>query len=57
MTAPAPVGTIHVVDPSPLNWLYITWNTMEEPIRMDEDGAPSSRSPSPPTGPTSARWS
>ena len=35
---PAPVGTINVVDPSPLNWLFITWNTMEEPIRIDEDG-------------------
>ena len=40
MTAPhpAPIGTINVVDPSPLNWLFITWNTMEEPIRIDEDG-------------------
>ena len=26
-----PVGTINVVDPHPLNWLYITWNTMEGP--------------------------
>ncbi len=34
----APVGTIHVVDPSPLNWLFITWNTMEEPIRVDQEG-------------------
>jgi len=33
-----PVGTVHIVDPSPLNWLFITWNTMEEPIRIDEDG-------------------
>lgn len=33
-----PVGTIHVVDPSPLNWLFITWNTMEEPIRVDQEG-------------------
>jgi ABC-type transport system substrate-binding protein len=32
------VGTINIVDPSPLNWLFITWNTMEEPIRIDEDG-------------------
>jgi hypothetical protein len=31
-----PVGTIHVVDPNPLNWLFITWNTMEEPVRTDE---------------------
>ena len=38
MTAPAPVGTINIVDPSPLNWLFITWNTMEEPVRTDEDG-------------------
>ena len=22
----APVGTVHVVDPSPLNWLWITYN-------------------------------
>ena len=34
----APVGTIKVFDPSPLNWLFITWNTMEEPIRVDQDG-------------------
>ena len=33
-----PVGTIHVVDPNPLNWLFITWNTMEEPVRTDERG-------------------
>src|SRR5437588_8979358 len=33
-----PVGTIYVYDPSPLNWLFITWNTMEEPIRVDQDG-------------------
>ena len=26
------------MDPSPLNWLFITWNTMEEPIRVDEAG-------------------
>jgi ABC-type transport system substrate-binding protein len=39
MTAPPePVGTVHVIDPSPLNWLFITWNTMEEPIRIDEGG-------------------
>jgi ABC-type transport system substrate-binding protein len=35
---PVPVGTINIVDPSPLNWLFITWNTMEEPIRIDEEG-------------------
>jgi ABC-type transport system substrate-binding protein len=33
-----PQGTINVVDPHPLNWLYITWNTMEEPVRTDEGG-------------------
>ena len=26
-----PVGTVYVFDPSPLNWLFITWITMEEP--------------------------
>ena len=36
--ARTPVGTVHVVDPHPLNWLYITWNTMEEPVRTDERG-------------------
>ena len=35
----APVGTLHVVDPDPLNWLFITWNTMEEPVRTDETGS------------------
>lgn len=34
----APAGTLHVVDPHPLNWLFITWNTMEEPVRTDERG-------------------
>ena len=38
MTAPTPGGTINIVDPSPLNWLFITWNTMEEPVRTDEEG-------------------
>ena len=38
MSAPAPTGTVSIVDPNPLNWLFITWNTMEEPIRIDEDG-------------------
>ena len=33
-----PVGSVNVVDPHPLNWLYITWNTMEEPVRTDERG-------------------
>jgi ABC-type transport system substrate-binding protein len=38
MAGTEPVGMIHVVDPHPLNWLYITWNTMEEPVRTDEKG-------------------
>lgn len=33
-----PVGTLHVVDPSPLNWLYVTYNTVEELVRVDADG-------------------
>ncbi len=33
-----PTGTVNVVDPSPLNWLYITYNTVEELIRIDIDG-------------------
>ncbi len=32
------MGTLNVVDPNPLNWLFITWNTMEEPVRTDERG-------------------
>src|SRR4051812_43721392 len=32
------VGTVHVFDPHPLNWLFITWNTMEEPVRTDHEG-------------------
>lgn len=31
-------GTLHVVDHSPLNWLYITYNTVEELVRTDENG-------------------
>ena len=37
-TSPAIAGTLRVVDPHPLNWLFITWNTMEEPVRTDERG-------------------
>jgi hypothetical protein len=37
-TERAPAGTVQVVDPHPLNWLFITWNTMEEPVRTDERG-------------------
>jgi ABC-type transport system substrate-binding protein len=33
-----PVGTVHVVDPSPLNWLYVLFNTMEEAVRADHEG-------------------
>lgn len=33
-----PRGTIRVVDRSPLNWLYITYNTVEELVRTDETG-------------------
>jgi ABC-type transport system substrate-binding protein len=33
-----PVGEIRVFDPHPLNWLFITWNTMEEPVRTDHEG-------------------
>ena len=35
---PEPVGTVHVVDPSPLNWLYITYNTVEELVRVNPAG-------------------
>jgi len=45
-----PVGTIYIFDPSPLNWLFITWNTMEEPIRVDQDGR------TVPALSTDARW-
>ena len=34
----APVGTVSVVDPSPLNWLWITYNTVEELVRVAPDG-------------------
>ena len=33
-----PKGAVHVVDRSPLNWLYITYNTVEELVRTDEKG-------------------
>ena len=29
---------VTVVDPSPVNWLWITWNTMEETVRVDKNG-------------------
>ena len=34
----APVGTIHVIDPSPLNWLYVLYNAVEELVRVSPDG-------------------
>ena len=36
--AMAATPVIHIVDPSPVNWLSITWNTMEELVRVDKDG-------------------
>jgi ABC-type transport system substrate-binding protein len=33
-----PRGTVRVVDPNPLNWLYITYNTVEEPVRVTKRG-------------------
>lgn len=30
--------TLNVVDHSPLNWLYITYNTVEELVRVDPNG-------------------
>ena len=37
-TTYGPDNTVTVVDPSPVNWLSITWNTMEEANRVDMDG-------------------
>ncbi|RBY83717.1 ABC transporter substrate-binding protein [Geodermatophilus sp. TF02-6] len=34
----APRGVLRVVDPSPLNWLYTTYNTVEEPVRVTHRG-------------------
>jgi len=45
-----PENTVTVVDPSPVNWLSVTWNTMEEAMRVDEHGKPQ------PTLATSWRW-
>ncbi|MDP9399218.1 MAG: ABC transporter substrate-binding protein [Actinomycetota bacterium] len=33
-----PVGTLRVVDANPLNWLYITYNTVEELVRVTRSG-------------------
>ena len=46
----AATPVITVVDPSPVNWLSITWNTMEELVRVDKDGR------TVPTLATSYRW-
>jgi ABC-type transport system substrate-binding protein len=32
------MGVVHAVDPSPLNWLHITYNTVEELVRVDTQG-------------------
>jgi ABC-type transport system substrate-binding protein len=37
-TTYGPDNTVTVVDPSPVNWLSVTWNTMEEANRVDMDG-------------------
>jgi ABC-type transport system substrate-binding protein len=36
--APAPRGEIRIVDKSPLNWIWITWNVFEHLIELDADG-------------------
>jgi ABC-type transport system substrate-binding protein len=36
--AAAAEKTVTIVDPSPVNWLSVTWNTMEEAVRVDKDG-------------------
>jgi ABC-type transport system substrate-binding protein len=33
-----PVGTVHVVDPSPLNWLSVLYDTAEELVRVSPTG-------------------
>ncbi len=38
--AAEPAGTIKVVDPHPFNWLYITYNTVEELVRVEPSGSP-----------------
>ena len=37
-TSAAANDVVTVVDPSPVNWLWITWNTMEETVRVNSDG-------------------
>jgi len=46
----SPAGTLHVVDPSPLNWLWITYNTVEELVRVTPNGKVR------PAAMTSYRW-
>ncbi len=36
--AATPAGSIRVVDGNSLNWLYITYNTVEELVRVTPDG-------------------
>jgi ABC-type transport system substrate-binding protein len=36
--APTPRGELHVVDPDPLNWAWITWNVFEHLIETDQHG-------------------
>ncbi len=33
-----PAGAVRVVDPSPLNWLHITYDTVEELVRVTTQG-------------------
>jgi hypothetical protein len=33
-----PRGVVRVVDPNPLNWLYVTYNTVKEPVRVTKGG-------------------
>ena len=37
-TSAAANDVVTVVDPSPVNWLWVTWNTMEETVRVDSNG-------------------
>ena len=36
--ARGPVGAVRVVEPGPLNWLHITYNTVEELVRVTTRG-------------------
>jgi peptide/nickel transport system substrate-binding protein len=35
---PAPRGELRVVDTSPQNWAFITWNVFEHLVEIDKDG-------------------